>query len=197
MGDQGCARIQSRKTDGRRDNYTELFLILVSLHERKRQKVILTEGGRSHFLAFLAGQTPLFRPHHESGDRPVWGGASFLPRLVILVLMFVPRKVSRPNDVTRRFLVTRSEFVQQSTILQEDLKGKGKATDPSSAASEELAALVHLALSKHSIWVNPDLVSPEDGCTYKAQTFRHSSLELTAVRQTYHLCASFANPRVS
>ena len=111
--------------------------------------------------------------------------------------MFIPRKVSRPNDVTRRLPATRPEFVQQSTILQEDLKGKGKATDPSSAASEELAALVHLALSKYSVWVNPELISYDDGCTYNSQTSQYSSLGLTTVRQTYHLFVSSANPRVS
>ena len=84
--------------------------------------------------------------------------------------MFIPRKVSRPNDVTRRVPVTRPEFVQQSTILQDDLKGKGKATDVSLAASEELAALAHLALSKHSVWVNPELISSDDGCTYKGES---------------------------
>jgi hypothetical protein len=137
----------------------------VSLHERKRQRVIPTEGGRSHLLAFLAGQTPLFCRYHKSGDWLVWDGAPFLPRLVIIPLMFIPRKVSRPNDVTRRLASTRPEFVQQSAVLQEDLKGKGKATDASSAASEELAALVHLALSKHRVWVNPELISSDDGCT--------------------------------
>lgn len=100
-----------------------------------------------------------------------WGLTSLrtspiIPRLVILPLMFIPRKVSRPNDVTRRLAATRPEFVQESTILQEDLKGKGKAIGASSAASEELAALVHLALSKHSIWLNPELISSDDGCTY-------------------------------
>lgn len=67
--------------------------------------------------------------------------------------------------MTRRLGATRPEFVQESNILQEDLKGKGKTTDASSAASEELAALVHLALSKHSVWENPDLISSGDGCT--------------------------------
>ena len=99
--------------------------------------------------------------------------------------------------MTRRLPVTRPEFVQQSTILQEDLKGKGKVADPSSAASEELAALVHLTLSKYSIWINPDLTSSDDGCTYKSQTSQYSSLGLTTVRQTYHLFVSSANPRVS
>ena len=84
--------------------------------------------------------------------------------------MFIPRKVSRPNDVTRRLAATRPEFVQESTILQEDLKGKGKSTDGPSAASEELAGLVHLALSKHSVWIDPSLISSDDGCTYNAQT---------------------------
>jgi hypothetical protein len=79
--------------------------------------------------------------------------------------MFIPRKVSRPNDVTRRLAATRPELIQESLILQEDLKGKGKTSDETSAASEELAALVHLALSKHSVWANPDLISSEDGCT--------------------------------
>jgi len=83
--------------------------------------------------------------------------------------MFIPRKVSRPNDLTRRVAVTRPEFVQQSAILQEDLKSKGKPTDAFSAASEELAALVHLALSKHRVWVSPELISSDDGCTYNAQ----------------------------
>jgi len=108
MGDQGRAGIQGWKTDGRRDDYTKLFLILVSPHERKRQRVIPTEGGRSHLLAFLAGQTPLFCPHYMSGDRPVWDGAPLLPRLVIIPLIFIPKKVSRLNDVTRRLPVTRS-----------------------------------------------------------------------------------------
>ena len=108
--------------------------------------------------------------HHKGRDRPLWDGALFLPRLVILPLMFIPRKVSRPNDVTRRLAATRPEFVQQSVLLQEDIKGKGKPTDTSSAASEELAALVHLALSKHSVWINPDLTSSDDGCTCGAQT---------------------------
>ena len=80
--------------------------------------------------------------------------------------MFIPRKVSRPNDVTRRLAATHPDFVQQSILLQEDLKDKGKPTDTLSAASEELAALVHLALSKHSVWINPDLISSDDGCTY-------------------------------
>jgi len=92
--------------------------------------------------------------------------------------MFIPRKVSRPNDVTRRLGVTRPEFIQQSTLLQEDLKSKGKPADALSAASEELAALVHLALSKHSVWVNPDLTSSDDGCTYGAQTFRLPYLDV-------------------
>ena len=140
----------------------------MSLHGRERQRVTLTEGGRSHLLAFLAGQVPPVLPNHKRRDRPLWDGAPFLPRLVILPLMFIPRKVSRPNDVTRRLAATRPEFVQQSTLLQEDLKGKGKPTDVPPAASEELAALVHLSLSKHGIWVNPDLISPNDGCTYEA-----------------------------
>ena len=80
--------------------------------------------------------------------------------------MFVPRKVSRPNDVTRRLGVTHPEFVQQSATLQEDLRGKEKPRDTSSAASEELAALVHLALSKHRVWVNPELISSDDGCMW-------------------------------
>lgn len=84
--------------------------------------------------------------------------------------MFIPRKVSRPNDVTRRLAATRPEFVQESVILQEDVKGKAKTIDTSCAASEELAALVHLALSRHSIWVNPELISSDDGCAYNAQT---------------------------
>ena len=71
--------------------------------------------------------------------------------------------------MTRRLAITRPEFIQQSAILQEDLKSKGKPTDALSAASEELAALVHLALSEHSVWVNPDLISSDDGCTYNAQ----------------------------
>lgn len=96
--------------------------------------------------------------------------------------MFIPRKVSRPNDVTRRLAATRPEFIQQSTLLQEDIKGKGKLTDASSAASEELAALVHLALSKHSVWVNPDLTSSDDGCTYETLTVQRSSSGLIAVR---------------
>ena len=96
--------------------------------------------------------------------------------------MFIPRKVSRPNDVTRRLAATRPEFVQQSTLLQEDLKGKGRPTDALPAASEELAALVHLSLSKHGIWVNPDLISPDDGCTYETQTVKCSHLGLIAVR---------------
>ena len=70
--------------------------------------------------------------------------------------------------MTRRLAATRPEFVQQSALLQEDIKGKGKLTDGPSAASEELAALVHLALSKHSVWVNPDLTSSDDGCTCEA-----------------------------
>ena len=78
--------------------------------------------------------------------------------------MFIPRKVSRPNDVTRRLAATRPEFVQESAVLQEDLKDKGKTTTGSSAASEELAALVHLALSKHRVWVNPGLISSDNGC---------------------------------
>jgi len=96
--------------------------------------------------------------------------------------MFIPRKVSRPNDVTRRLAATRPEFIQQSTLLQEDLKGKGKPTDVPPAASEELAALVHLSLSKHGIWVNPDLISPNDGCTYEARTVQLSHLGLIVVR---------------
>lgn len=120
MGDQGHTRVQGRKADGRRDDYAKLFLILMSLHGRKRQRVIPTEGGRSHLLAFLVGQTPLFCPHYMSGGRPVWDDAPFLPRLVIIPLTFIPRRVTRSNDVTRRFPVTRSEFVQQPTILQED-----------------------------------------------------------------------------
>ena len=111
--------------------------------------------------------------------------------------MFIPRKVSRPNDVTRRLAATRPEFVQESTILQEDLKGKGKTIEAPCAASEELAALVHLALSKHSIWVNPELISSDNGCTYNAQPSQHPSLELIAVRQTCPWFASFANPTVS
>ena len=99
--------------------------------------------------------------------------------------MFVPRKVSRPNDVTRRLAATRPEFLQQSTILQEDLRARGNPADVLSAASEELAALVHLALSKHSVWVNPDLISSDDGCTYEPQGVQQSSLGLIAVRQTY------------
>jgi hypothetical protein len=84
--------------------------------------------------------------------------------------MFIPRKVSRPNDVTKRLAATRPEFVQEFAVLQENLKGKGKAVDASPAASEELAALVHLALSDHSIWVNPDLmISSDEGCTYNGQ----------------------------
>lgn len=181
MSDQGCARIQGRETDGRRDDYTKLFWILVSLHECERRRVIRTEGGRSHLLAFLAGQTPLFCPHYKSGDWPLWNGSQFLPRLVILPLMFVPRKVSRPNDVTRRFVATPPEFIQQSAVLQKDLERKGRSTDLLSTASEELAALVHLALSKHSVWVNPDLISSNDGCTYKAQTTQRTSLGLTTL----------------
>lgn len=137
MGDQGRTRIQGRKADGRRDDYTKLFLVFVSNHERKRQRVIPTEGGRSHLLAFLVGQTPLFCPHYMSGDRPVWDDAPFLPRLVIVALMFIPRKVFRSNDVTRKLPATRSEFVQQFTILQEDSKGKGKGTNAPSAAGKE------------------------------------------------------------
>lgn len=95
--------------------------------------------------------------------------------------MFIPRKVSRPNDVTRRLAATLPEFVQQSTILQEDLKGKGKSTDGPPAASEELAGLVHLALSKHSIWLNPALISSDDGCTYNAQITWLSSSGLTVI----------------
>lgn len=72
--------------------------------------------------------------------------------------------------MTRRLVATSPEFTQQSTILQGDLKGKGKPTDGPPAASEELAGLVHLALSKHSVWVNPTLISSDDGCTYNAQT---------------------------
>ena len=60
MGDQGCARLQGREADGRRDDYAKLFWIPVSLHERERQRVVLTEGGRCHLLAFLVGQAPLF-----------------------------------------------------------------------------------------------------------------------------------------
>jgi len=112
--------------------------------------------------------------------------------------MFIPRKVARPNDVTRRLAATGPEFLQQSSILQEDLKGKGKPTDAPSAASEELAALVHLALSKHSVWVNPSLISSDDGCTYETQTVRRpSSSGLIPVRQTYPWFTSSANPRVS
>jgi hypothetical protein len=122
MGDQGYARIQGRKADGRRDDYTKLFLILVSLHERKRQRVIPTEGGRSHLLAFLAGQTPLFCRYHKSGDWLVWDGAPFLPRLVIIALMFIPRKVSRPNDVTRRFPSTRSARLDWSESFRSTRK---------------------------------------------------------------------------
>ena len=70
MGDQGCARIQGRETDGRRDDYTKLFWILVSSHERERQRVVLTERGRSHFLAFLVGLTSLFYPVYQGRDRP-------------------------------------------------------------------------------------------------------------------------------
>ncbi|KAF9651930.1 hypothetical protein BDM02DRAFT_3110066 [Thelephora ganbajun] len=77
--------------------------------------------------------------------------------------MFIPRKVSRPNDVTRRLAATRPEFIQESTILQADLRSKGNPTDALPAASEELAALVHLAISKHSVWVNPELVSSDGG----------------------------------
>ena len=95
--------------------------------------------------------------------------------------MFIPRKVARPNDVTRRLAATGPEFLQQSNILQEDLKGKGKPTDALSAASEELAALVHLALSKHSVWVNPDLTSSNDGCTYETQTVLQTPSGLTSV----------------
>ena len=83
--------------------------------------------------------------------------------------------------MTRRLAATRPEFIQQSTLLQEDIKGKGKPTDAPPAASEELAALVHLSLSKHGVWVNPDLISPEDGCTYQAQTVRCSPVGLIAV----------------
>ena len=100
--------------------------------------------------------------------------------------MFIPRKVSRPNDVTRRLTATRPEFVQESAVLQEDLNGKGKTVDVSSAASEELAALVHLGLSKYSVWVNPDLTSSDDGCTYIWQVYQYPSLELIEVPQTYH-----------
>ena len=96
--------------------------------------------------------------------------------------MFIPRKVSRPNDVTRRLAATTPDFIQQSTLLQEDLKGKGKLTNVPPAASEELAALVHLSLSKHSVWVNPDLISPDDGCTYEPQTAQCSRPGLIAVR---------------
>jgi len=106
VGDQGRTRVQGRKADGRRDDYAKLILILMSCHERKRQRVIQTEGGRSHLLAFLVGQTPLFCPHYMSGDRPVWDDAPFLPRLVIIALMFIPRKVIRSNDVTRTLSVT-------------------------------------------------------------------------------------------
>ena len=95
--------------------------------------------------------------------------------------MFIPRKVSRPNDVTRRLASTRPEFIQQSALLQEDIKGKGGPTDASSAASEELAALVHLALSKHRVWVDPGLISSDDGCTCEAQTTPHPSRRLIAV----------------
>jgi len=145
VGDQGRTRVQGRKADGRRDDYAKLILILMSCHERKRQRVIQTEGGRSHLLAFLVGQTPLFCPHYMSGGRPDWDDAPFLPRLVIIALMFIPRKVIRSNDVTRTLSVTRSELVQQPTILQEDPKGKGKVAGVLSAAGEEPAGLVHLA----------------------------------------------------
>ena len=140
------------------------------------------------------GRTQPFFWRSEQARRPCfiilpeeWGLASLrtspiFPRLVILSLMFIPRKVSRPNDVTRRLSATRPEFFQESTILQEDLKGKGKTIDTSCAASEELAALVHLALSKHGIWVNPDLISPDDGCTYNTQTVQHPFPELIVVR---------------
>lgn len=74
--------------------------------------------------------------------------------------------------MTRRLVTTRPEFVHESTVLQEDLKSKGKTIDASSAASEELAALVHLALSNHSVWVNPGLISSEDGCTYSGQVIQ-------------------------
>ena len=99
--------------------------------------------------------------------------------------------------MTRRLAATSPEFIQESSILQEDLKGKGKTTGASCAASEELAALVHLALSKHNIWVNPDLISSDDGCAYDVQTVQYLYLELIAVRQTYLLFVSFVNPTVS
>jgi hypothetical protein len=111
--------------------------------------------------------------------------------------MFIPRKVSRPNDVTRRLVSTRPEFVHEFTVLQEDIKGKGKTVDASSAASEELAALVHLALSNHSVWISPGLISPDDGCTYSGQAIQYQSLELIAVPQTYPWFASSVSPRVS
>jgi len=87
MGHHRRTRIQGWKTDGQRDDYTKLFLIPMNPHERKMQRTILTEGGRGHFLTFLAGQTPLFLPHYMSEDLSGWGSAPFLPRLVILALI--------------------------------------------------------------------------------------------------------------
>jgi len=54
MDCRGCARIQGRETDGRRDDYTQLFGVLVRPHERERQSAILTKGGRSHFFGVLS-----------------------------------------------------------------------------------------------------------------------------------------------
>ena len=99
MGHQGCAEIQGRKTDRRRDDYMKLFLILRSLHERKRQS-LPTERGHSHLLAFLASQTPLF-------CRAGIGNAPFLPRLIILALMFIPRKVLAPAASAATLLAVR------------------------------------------------------------------------------------------
>ena len=148
----------------------------------------LPREGAAIFWRSWQARHPCFIPPEE------WESASLsqfpiLPRLVILPLMFIPRKVSRPNDVTRRLTATRPELVQESAVLQEDLKGKGKITDASSAASEELAALVHLGLSEYSVWINPDLTSSGDGCTYTWQIVQYPSLELIAVLQTYHWSA--------
>lgn len=71
MGDQGSARIQGRETDGRRDDYTELFRILVSFHGRKRQRVMLTGGGRSHFFGVLSRPDAPVLSRQKSGSLPV------------------------------------------------------------------------------------------------------------------------------